>query len=180
MSNFMKDRPVQPSCSVRTDRRADMTKLIVEFRNFAKAPNNRVYFAFLKATCYIINSVFPHIAVLVSGFSRDCVQHAFNGTREHSLGTFREEHLVLLSSSSIIINAVTLTIGRVSAVVSADQIPLGTRFSAPVQTGPGTHSASGSFLGVKRTGLGLNHPPQFSAEVKERVELNPSEHTTLI
>jgi hypothetical protein len=29
----------EPSCSVQTDGRMDMTKLIVAFRNFAKAPN---------------------------------------------------------------------------------------------------------------------------------------------
>jgi hypothetical protein len=28
-----------------------------------------------------------------------------------------------------------------------------------------------SFLGVKRPGCGVDHPPQFSVEVKERVEL---------
>ena len=38
------------------------------------------------------------------------------------------------------------------------------RFSAPVQTGPGAHPASctmgtGSFLGVKRSGRGADHPP---------------------
>ena len=46
---------------------------------------------------------------------------------------------------------------------SGDRIPLGARFSAPVQTGPGIHPASykmgtGSFLGVKRTWLGVDHP----------------------
>jgi hypothetical protein len=50
------------------------------------------------------------------------------------------------------------------------------RFSAPVQTGPGAHPASytmgtGSLLGVKRLGRGVNHPPPSSAKVKERVEL---------
>jgi len=30
---------------------------------------------------------------------------------------------------------------------------------------------TGSFLGVKRPGLGVDHPPSSSAEVKERVEL---------
>ena len=51
------------------------------------------------------------------------------------------------------------------------------RFSAPVQTGPGAHSASytmgtGSLSrGVKRPGHGVDHPPPSSAEVKERVEL---------
>ena len=40
----------------------------------------------------------------------------------------------------------------------------GERFSAPVQTGPGTYPASytmgtGSFPGVKRPGRGVDHPP---------------------
>jgi len=52
----------------------------------------------------------------------------------------------------------------------------GARFHAPVQTGPGAHPAShtkdtGSFPGVKRPGRGVDHPPPFSAEVKESVEL---------
>ena len=48
------------------------------------------------------------------------------------------------------------------------------RFSAPVQTDPGAHSASytmdiGSFLRVKRPEHGVNHSPPSSAEVKEKV-----------
>jgi hypothetical protein len=59
---------------------------------------------------------------------------------------------------------------------SEDRIPVGATFSAPVQTGRGAHPASytmgtGSFLGVKRPGRGVDHPPSSSAEVKERVEL---------
>jgi len=47
-------------------------------------------------------------------------------------------------------------------------------FFAPVQTGPGVHSASyttstGSFPGVKRPGRGVDHKPTSSAEVKEKV-----------
>jgi hypothetical protein len=50
------------------------------------------------------------------------------------------------------------------------------RFSAPVQTGAGVHPASytkgtGSFLGVKRPGRGVDHPPPSSAVVEGRVEL---------
>ena len=57
-----------------------------------------------------------------------------------------------------------------------DRIPVGTRFSAPVQTGPGPHPASyemgtGSFPGVKRPGRGVDRPPPPSAEVEGRVEL---------
>jgi hypothetical protein len=52
----------------------------------------------------------------------------------------------------------------------------GMRFSAPVQTGPGAHSASytmgtGSFPGVKQPGRGIGHPFPSSTKVKERVEL---------
>jgi hypothetical protein len=64
-----------------------------------------------------------------------------------------------------------------------DRIPVGTKFFAPFQTGPGSHPASytmgiGSFPGVKRLGPGVGHPPPSSTEVKERVELyncSPSE-----
>ena len=52
----------------------------------------------------------------------------------------------------------------------------GARFSAPVQTGHGTHPASytmgiGSFPGVRLPGRGVDNPSTSSAEVKERVEL---------
>jgi hypothetical protein len=52
-----------------------------------------------------------------------------------------------------------------------------TRFSAPVQTGPGAPSTcyiigtGFSAPGVKRPGCGLNHSPPLNAEVKERLEL---------
>jgi hypothetical protein len=53
----------------------------------------------------------------------------------------------------------------------------GARFSAPVQTGRGAHSASYSVAtesispGVKYLGHGIEHLPRSRAEVKERVEL---------
>jgi len=48
------------------------------------------------------------------------------------------------------------------------------RFSAPVQLGLMFHPAfytmgTGSFPGIKRPGLGLDHPLPSSGEVKERV-----------
>jgi len=59
---------------------------------------------------------------------------------------------------------------------SRDWIPAGTRFTAPVLTGPGTHPASctmitGSFPGIKRLRRIFDHPPLSSAEVKGGVEL---------
>jgi hypothetical protein len=52
---------------------------------------------------------------------------------------------------------------------SGDRIPVGTRFSAPVLTGPGAHSASdtmgiGFFQGVKRPGRGVEHPSGAEVE----------------
>jgi len=54
-------------------------------------------------------------------------------------------------------------------------MPVGARFSAPVQTGPGDPVSStmgtGSFPEANRKGHGVDHPPS-SAEVKEKVELS--------
>jgi len=56
---------------------------------------------------------------------------------------------------------------------------LGAKFSPPVQTSPGAHSAShtmgiGSCRGggIKRLGRGVDHPSPSRAQVKEKVELN--------
>ena len=53
---------------------------------------------------------------------------------------------------------------------SGDRIPVGARFSAPIQTGPGAHPASctigtGSFLGVKRLGRDADPSTPSSAVV---------------
>ena len=54
------------------------------------------------------------------------------------------------------------------AVRTGNRIPVGARFSAPVQTGCGAHTkGTRSFPGVKRPGRGDGHPPPNSAEVKE-------------
>jgi hypothetical protein len=52
ISNFIKSIQREPSCFTRTNRRTDMTKLIVVFRNFANAPKNtiKVYY-FLERKC---------------------------------------------------------------------------------------------------------------------------------
>jgi hypothetical protein len=57
---------------------------------------------------------------------------------------------------------------------SVDRIPVGARFSSPVQTGCGTYPAS-CRVGTGylcRPGHGFDHPPLPTAEVKETVELN--------
>jgi hypothetical protein len=55
---------------------------------------------------------------------------------------------------------------------SRDRIPVGTRFSTPVQTDPGAHPASytlgtGSFPGIKRPECGVNHPPHLAPRFKK-------------
>jgi len=55
---------------------------------------------------------------------------------------------------------------------SEDWIPVGTRFSAPVQTRPGAHPASytmgtGLFPGVKRPGRGIDHPSHPAPRLKK-------------
>jgi hypothetical protein len=55
---------------------------------------------------------------------------------------------------------------------AGDRIPVGARFSAPVQTGPGAHPASytvgtGSFPGVKRQECGVDHPPHPAPSLKK-------------
>ena len=59
---------------------------------------------------------------------------------------------------------------------SGYRIPVGERIFAPVQSGLEAHLAfytmgTGSFPEVKRPGLGDDHPPPPSVEVKKRVEL---------
>ena len=67
--------------------------------------------------------------------------------------------------------------GPLLCMLPTIQLPVGMRFSASVLTSPGAHPASctmgtGSFLGVKRPGHGVDNPPPSSAEVKGRVELH--------
>jgi hypothetical protein len=58
------------------------------------------------------------------------------------------------------------------AAPSGDQIPVGARFPAPVQTGPGANSTSYtmgtlSFQGVKRPKHGTDHPPYLEPRLKK-------------
>jgi hypothetical protein len=67
----------------------------------------------------------------------------------------------------IIIIFFSLRAGR-----SGDRIPVEARFSAPIQTGPGAHPASytmgtGSFLGVKRLGRGVDHPHHLAPRLMQ-------------
>jgi hypothetical protein len=59
---------------------------------------------------------------------------------------------------------------------------VGGKIFCACQTGSGANPSSyavgtGSFLGVKGSGLGIDHPPLSSAEVKERVGLYLYSHS---
>jgi hypothetical protein len=60
----------------------------------------------------------------------------------------------------------------VNLKTSEDRIPVRSRFSAPVQTGPGAHPASytmgtGVFPGDKAAGRGISHPPHLAPRLKK-------------
>jgi len=54
---------------------------------------------------------------------------------------------------------------------SFERIPVGARYSAPVQTGPRAQSASctGSFPEVKLLGSGVNHPSHPKPRLKKEL-----------
>jgi len=62
---------LEPICSMRTDGWTDMTKLIVAFRNFAKAPENR----------YSLYEKFPGFHEMWNWIFRSLVSHALATTR---------------------------------------------------------------------------------------------------
>ena len=109
----------------------------------------------------------------------------FNPSAFHVEFVMESTSLGQISHTFSIIIPIIHFVGRDSSVGIATRYGLdgpgiesrwGARFSAPVQTGPGTHPAystksTGSFPGVKRPGRGVEQPPLSSAEVKERAEL---------
>ena len=70
------------------------------------------------------------------------------------------------------IESITFFIFSLRPVRSGDLIPVGTKFSAPVQTGPGDHpnaykNGTGAFPRVKRLGRGIDHPPHLVPKLRK-------------
>ena len=64
---------------------------------------------------------------------------------------------------------------------SGNQIPVGARFSAPIQTGPGAQLAfctvrSGPFQGIKWSGHGVNHLPHIAPRLKKEYNYTSTPH----
>jgi hypothetical protein len=79
-------------------------------------------------------------------------------------------------SSAVTIYSMYQHLNPLRAGRSGDRIPVGARFSIPVQTGPEAHPASYtmgtvSFPRAKRPARGIDHPPPSRAELNEREEL---------
>ena len=83
---------------------------------------------------------------------------------------------LLISACNVCITSESSAIIIIAYYNSGDRIPVGARFSAPVQTGSVAHPTfytvgTWSFPGLKRPGRGVDHPPASNAEVEGRVEL---------
>ena len=57
ISNCIKSVQWEQSCSMRTDRRTNMTKLIIAFRNFVNAPENWTTLKYLRVSYNSYNTL---------------------------------------------------------------------------------------------------------------------------
>jgi hypothetical protein len=109
------------------------------------------------------------------GFAPDRSRRIFPAGKIHSMPSFGKEVKIicpkLVARTTKGNNRSKETVKKGQLWYIKKKIPVGTRFFAHVQTGPGAHPASctvgtGSFPGVKRPGRGANHPLSPSAEVE--------------
>jgi hypothetical protein len=105
------------------------------------------------------------------------IQRTANGPATRHEGTWEQELWIHTRFSIVGLDSSVGIPTRYGTDGPGIESQWGARYSAPVQTGPGTQPASytvrtGSLSpGVKRLGREVDHPPPSSAEVKERVEL---------
>jgi hypothetical protein len=132
--------------------------------------------------------VFQPTTVTYSSTSQLLFYKSWNSRRIYTflafcfrLSNFIFIHPPSVSSKKLSSLRYVLLLGRDSSVGIATRYGLcgsefesrwGTRFSASVQTGPEAHPASctmgtGSFLGVKRPGYSVDHPPHLAPRLKE-------------
>jgi len=77
-----------------------------------------------------------------------------------------------LMTVSVVIVGRDSSVDSLRAGQSRNRVPVGARYSAPIQTGPGLHPASHTMsIGSLRAGRGVNQPPPSGAAIRERVEV---------
>jgi hypothetical protein len=103
-----------------------------------------------------------------SGFAPDRSRRIFPAGKIHSMPSFGRRSKIIYP---MLVTRTTKGQKGQKGQLWYKKIPVGARFFAHVQTGPGAHPASctmgtGSFPGVKRSGRGADHPSPPSAQVE--------------
>jgi len=125
---------------------------------------------------YIIHEIFAVSGQQLQTSSyKNCVfMHSFY--RMRAATGFNIQNTCMLPTNFMCVSRVTRGPGQLSrysdSLQSGDRIRAGARFSAPVQTGCGSHPTSytmgtGSFPGVKWPGRGVDHPPHLVVRLKK-------------
>jgi hypothetical protein len=109
-----------------------------------------------------------HLIILFSRFLTENTVLFGAAETERTISIIKKNFIrsgeLISENKFVLVRAIRGYLGRYSdslrAGRSGDRIPVGARFSAPVQTGPGAHPASctmgtGAFPGVKRPGRGV-------------------------
>jgi hypothetical protein len=125
------------------------------------------------AKIYVRYRSIPKEAVFVWTFLWDVTQSLLICTELGSVVYFLLSESAFRRGRDSSVGSDSLRAGR-----SGDRIPVGAKFSAPIQTGRGAYPASYtvgavSFPGVKRPGRDVGHLPPSSAEVNKRVSAIP-------
>jgi hypothetical protein len=106
------------------------------------------------------------------GFAPDWSHRIFPDGKIHSMPSFGRGSKIICP---MLVTRTTKKVKKVKTVnygtKKKKKIPVGARFFAHVQTGPGVHPASctmgtGKYPGVKRPGRGADHPPPLAPRLR--------------
>jgi len=110
---------------------------------------------------FVVSFRLSHVNIKIAPDFKSRLLPSFETPKHHSL-----QYITYCGRGDLSWYSNSLQAGR-----SGDRIPVGARFSAPVQNCPGSHRASFTIgtvslsWGVKGLGCGVDHPPPFSTSV---------------